>query len=630
MTDPYSDRPWQPKIVRDIKDLVKSGKKRILLNAPTGSGKTKIALDLINSIREEYGLDSYVAVRTINEMTPYDQAVSKFQPGLTYRYMIGKRRGCAYYTEGDDANASLCDACLGRMVVLENYVDSSGEERQRKVKKIVEENARRVIRSEQVFRDASKGLAFLEQKYVTDKNAEVCLYHSLKQIQSDFVLMTYPYVLNKSIRNGTRLDFSNSLLIVDEAHNLESAVGFSHAISTEAIERAGKEFLSKCLPRMQNFDVQRLGVALSRISDLVSEFSAPNFELLAFEEDRQKARLQDKSKFVTQIENELGADYTTICDAWESVENVKRDLAREKKHESLRNPFFFIKNFIDTLIEEYEDYELFADGGGNLSIKLLDPAPSLEILKQPEILVMMSGTMPSADYIEKVWGIEGCTEISVLRDYSEDYYSVFSRNSLMFQVVDDPELKSSWGQRRRGGEELWQKYAQIIMTTFEDASKLSTLVCCPSYPVALKISDYIHAPKFVEERQTPIEEVKKLILAGGRRIIIAVAHGKLLEGVEFVEQGGSLIDSVVVAGIPYPVPDDLYKLRFAKVTERLGIPDGTEEIGVFEKEYFRHQPALMAVKQAIGRAARYPQDRAKIILADSRFKDAAWRRDLLT
>ena len=160
MTDPYSDRPWQPKIVRDIKDLVKSGKKRILLNSPTGSGKTKIALDLINSIREEYGLDSYVAVRTINEMTPYDQAVSKFQPGLTYRYMIGKRRGCAYYTEGDDANASLCGACLGRMVVLENYVDSSGEERQRKVKKIVEENARRVIRSEQVFRDASKGLPF--------------------------------------------------------------------------------------------------------------------------------------------------------------------------------------------------------------------------------------------------------------------------------------------------------------------------------------------------------------------------------------------------------------------------------------------------------------------------------------
>ena len=154
------------------------------------------------------------------------------------------------------------------------------------------------------------------------------------------------------------------------------------------------------------------------------------------------------------------------------------------------------------------------------------------------------------------------------------------------------------------------------------------LVCCPSYSVAQRISNYIQGPKFVEDRLTPIQEVKKLILAGGRRVILAVAHGKLLEGIELVEGGKSLIDSVVIAGIPYPVPDDLYKLRFAKVTQRLGIEDGTREIGQFEREYFRHQPALMTVKQAIGRAVRYPEDRARIILADSRFNGANWRRDL--
>ena len=112
-------------------------------------------------------------------------------------------------------------------------------------------------------------------------------------------------------------------------------------------------------------------------------------------------------------------------------------------------------------------------------------------------------------------------------------------------------------------------------------------------------------------------------------MIIAVAHGKLLEGVELVEEGRSMIDCVVIAGVPYPVPDDLYKLRLAKVTQRLGIEDGTREIGNFEREYFRHQPALITVKQAIGRAIRYPEDTAKVILADSRFNEDNWRRDLL-
>ncbi|MDH2901202.1 MAG: hypothetical protein PXY39_09545 [archaeon] len=60
--------------------------------------------------------------------------------------------------------------------------------------------------------------------------------------------------------------------------------------------------------------------------------------------------------------------------------------------------------------------------------------------------------------------------------------------------------------------------------------------------------------------------------------------------VEFVQDSRSLIDCVVIAGIPYAVPDDLYKLRLAKVTQRLRIEDGTPEIEQFEKEYFRHQP----------------------------------------
>jgi DNA excision repair protein ERCC-2 len=644
------ERPWQRKAVWDILDLIKSGTKRIILNAPTGSGKTKIALDLIRSVYRESGLSSYVAVRTINEMSPYDHAVAKFQMGLIYKYMIGKRRGCPYYTEGDDANVPLCDACLGREIVVENRNQWGEEGIKQKVKITNEENARRVIRPEAVFKDIRNGLSFLEEKYVRDKKAQICLYHSLKQIPSDFVLLTYPYLLNKAIRSGTRLNFSKSLLIVDEAHNLENAAGFTYNISTREIEGSGKEFLSKCLPRIRDtfHDVEDLGIALSRLSDLVRRFSAlpssmPHFEqeeeslimkgedddLSKEQERKHKGKLLDKHDFLSKFDSALKTDYEVICDAHEKIEEAKREFAREKRHEMLRNPFSSIISFFGTLAESYDDYELFSEGRGSLSIRLVDPAPPLQILKQPEILVMMSGTMPSTDYVEKVWGIEGCSEISVLKKYARDYYSVFSRENLEYRV--DAQVTTGWSHRKSGGEMLWRRYAEIVNRAFDEESSLSMLVCCPSYFVAERISNYILPRKFVEDRQTPIEEVKRLILASGTRIVVvAVAHGKLLEGVELVEDGRSLIDCVVVAGIPYPVPDDIYKLRFAKVTKRLGIEDGTREIGRFERECFRHQPALMTVRQAIGRAVRYPDDRAKIILADSRFDSTEWRRDLLS
>jgi DNA excision repair protein ERCC-2 len=630
------DRPWQPKVVKDILDLVKSGRSKVILNAPTGSGKTKIALDLIHEIYRNLGLESYVAVRTMNEMVPYDEAVAKFRMGLVYRYMIGKRRGCAYYTEGDDANSRLCDACLGRETVVENYFDDYGDEKKRRFKVINEENARRVIRQEEVFKDAKNGLSHLEEKYVK-KDSTICLYHSLKQIPSHFVLMSYPYLLNKGIRQATNLDFSNSLLIVDEAHNLEGAVGFTHNLSSSGIDRAGKEFLSSCLPHMKGeVDVKQLGTALTRFSKLVTKFSrsssAPRYENLIPDLEKedsgasQKSKLQNKEELIATIESENKHDYQVIREAYEKIEDVKQERAKAKEKETLRNPFFGLVNFVNTLTENFEEYELFSEGVGNLSIKLLDPAPSLQILKQPKILVMMSGTMPSSDYVKKVWGIDDCSEISVLKSYSEDYYSVFGRDSRRFEFLQDQHLTTAWGHRGREG--LWERYAEIIDNAFEKESNLSLLVCTPSYWVAERISSHLRAPKFLEDRQTPISEVKNLILAGGRRVIIAVAHGKLLEGIELVQDGRSLIDCVVIAGIPYPVPDDVYKLRFAKVTQRLGIQDGTQEIGHFEREYFRRQPALMTVKQAIGRAVRYPEDRARIIMADNRYADSSWKSDL--
>ena len=105
----------------------------------------------------------------------------------------------------------------------------------------------------------------------------------------------------------------------------------------------------------------------------------------------------------------------------------------------------------------------------------------------------------------------------------------------------------------------------------------------------------------------------------------------------FVDEGlgESLIDVVVVAGIPYPVPDEYHRRRAVTILKRLGIEewgydDATgDSAGVLMARYFLMQPALMAVRQVIGRAIRTPRDRATIFLADSRFNEPFWKQELM-
>ena len=53
-------------------------------------------------------------------------------------------------------------------------------------------------------------------------------------------MMTYPYLLSKHVREGLkRIDLPNSLLILDEAHNVENAATdlFEFKLSCERIEK---------------------------------------------------------------------------------------------------------------------------------------------------------------------------------------------------------------------------------------------------------------------------------------------------------------------------------------------------------------------------------------------------------
>ena len=56
-------RDYQNKAIEDLRFHFRRGKKKILLVAPTGSGKTVIACEMMSKSKEKFGFNLFVAHR---------------------------------------------------------------------------------------------------------------------------------------------------------------------------------------------------------------------------------------------------------------------------------------------------------------------------------------------------------------------------------------------------------------------------------------------------------------------------------------------------------------------------------------------------------------------------------------
>jgi DNA excision repair protein ERCC-2 len=637
------ERPWQDKIIARIVEGRRSGQRRWIVDAPAGSGKTRIATELSKRwSTSAQDLKTYVAVRTINEMTPYDETNRRFNLGLEMKYWIGKRRLCDVYEEGDDLNADRCDFDL-----QENLVNQNGA--------WVSQPARKKVDTSGLASQYSHGLQSIYDLKITP----ICPYVSNRHRIAPFNVITYNHILNAGIRRRAKIDLSRALLIVDEAHNLETAAGRTVAdLNVAYIEGLAEKYAKVfgpvqrlvtahggigSIPVPRTIQVAGATAALKEVVERCSQGVVDDDHSTINQEDargkdtgRTRAQKTDKASLTKEVKS-LYFETQTIRDASAAIETARNVLMLHPSSETVINPFRSLIKFVSELLDDEDQNALglFSNRSGSISLKPVDPTKTLEVLNDARWLVLMSGTMPTKDYVERVWGISGTTEISVLRDYNREYRKVFPEKNLVLRLTEHRSLKTNFEFRKKRGESLWRAYAQFIDRTHQKYARSCTLVCVPSYPIASEIFRFLRTePRFIEERHTSIETLKRKIIdeidEKRRAIVVAVARGKLLEGVELVNHGKSLIDVVIIAGIPYPVPDDIYRVRRDHLLQRLGILKDSKEAKAFERTYLMQQPALTAVKQAIGRAIRNPEDKAMVFLCDYRFRSSGgWRKSLV-
>jgi len=546
-------RPHQKYVLDKIAKEI-DNYKYFFINMSTGGGKTLTSLLILKMIREQVLTKCLIATRTKNEFTPYFRDNKKFNLQLRCSGLVGKEEACAedvlreILRSVEESNP--CKSCpmRDRTAPINQIFDT-------------------------IYENESL-IPILQRK-------DICPYYSLRESFpfSDCFCVTYPYifthrykVLLKSLDYLIEQDTPYKLmLIIDEAHNIDNV--------TELYER--------------RLNVKNVETVLEMAKR--NELFAHEDELLMLKKFLENVKSNDMK--LVRKQDIPRINISGLIAYLEETRDITTLYMERNKLKAVSQIVRFYE-FLDD-----PDFEVFTYEHGVI-LKLILPTRLIQYFtNEYNICVLMSGTLPPEDYIQRIWGIEGLY-IDVTKEFK------------LYREQKQAYLISNVTTKYQYREKNYPKYAEIVRNFCMKDPNVK-LIVYPSYEVMkriLSILDPLCLEKsIVEDVYTKIENVKKEV-EKGKVNIHCVAGGKLTEGIELVdEEGRSMIKSVVLIGVPYPDVNDYMNVKSRKVAELLG-----NEQDVFR--YCYHVPAVLLSKQAIGRAIRSEHDTCRVYLCDYRFR----------
>ena len=635
-------RPWQKEVIDKIPSRL-APSDNIAINAPTGSGKTIMALWLAKKLG--VGL-VFIAVRTRNEeIRPWEDVAKVGLPHYPFA-LIGKANLCRVVRNSSFKDFTSEDEnidCRGCRLRLDNN------------KSLIEKLVRDPVLLESVVSQYTR----INPNYPPDvfeqevgklsigdtPLGKYCTYSVMKTLASLaskklplLVIGTYPHIFTTpylflNILNNY-LEGENEqgrfLVVIDEAHNidklpedverrvtanrLERLINAGFNLCRRVEEQARKAGAKVTLPSACSLDSAKL----REYTRVVEEFDKELEELVkkygVSEGMHKRVKVEDVYKLLTIMSKllplikdfaELEAKYTRsrLFNGFIRTYALMRSVAMYLAGE--RNPF--TDEDLHALIDpSVWRFYITRNGKPALVLKPITPKPI--VLKARRLFndtwILISGTLQDKKYIENVWGLEISHYFNVNVKLGERVVKV------------DTEVTSRFEER---GEEMYSKYASKIRDIVLNNDGSVYLVVYPSYDfmkqVVKRLAD-LPVTQVSEDSEKSLARVREIAKTAKKLVIHAVANGRFTEGIEIVEDGVSKINHVIMAGMPFPNVRDDY------------IQDRIKASGLTPVKYLLTH-AMITTMQAIGRAIRGNKDRANIWLLDSRFPGYARRWGLI-
>ncbi|CAG9315195.1 unnamed protein product [Blepharisma stoltei] len=479
----------------------------------------------------------------------------------------------------------------------------------------------------------SENICDIEDLLLAGRRNFGCPYYATRQAieEAEVVIAPYSSILNKRIRKRSKIPLENSILIIDEAHNLTESIisAYSASMQLKQIKQCIKTLSAYYNEYQSRWNPYKSG----KINDVLQ--SVKQFENFI----KSALRTSNRKGFSTPVRNFVRDYDLHRYDYKEILEFINLDdLARKVMGYGVTKRlaygdttyFYALIEFFECFVNDPTDSCIIFDRGeevGDPRIKylLLNPIiPFRSILSSVRCVILAGGTIePRQEFLE------------LFEDIPKSKITFFScghvipSENLLLSIVSRGKSGNPFRfvfDRRDDLDMMDDLYRLLV-----DVSQVvpnGIVVFLPSFSFLGKLKNHIDSnylrklqrckQLFYDNRNENILDQYSRYAKNGGAMLFAVTRGKLSEGVNFSDELGRCI---IMVGLPYLNCFDI------EVKERMNFLDS--KLNGFTGREFYEMNCQKAINQSIGRAIRHINDYAIILLVDERhtiYQRPLWMR----
>ncbi len=598
---PYpSLREGQLDFLKSVYNAI-DNRENLIVNAPTGLGKTISALAPAIFLAKEYDLKVICLTsrqtqinQIINTIKDINATQIDFETKTDYMAFAGKRNMCIHENKDLYPATDFNDFCK----------KAKEEGKCPFYKNIKNEDYQEKINS--VLTTYSENFLNMENFVTLAKENKLCPYElaSIKASKAKVIICDYNYLFSAGIKEtflgkiGKPIE--ECILIIDEAHNLPDRIrnSYSYTLSTELLSYAKKELND--FIKSDEFDgyIDNLITSVNKIAS--KTLTKEKHEAMLLKTDLYKTYLPHTSDYKTNL--------FKIIDKFKELEMIIKDT---KIISFIGRTARFLEKFDELDEKSYiriiDISDSSKDGKKIISIKIrcLDPSiASSEIINNAYSSILMSATISPVTMYKDILDVK---DVKLL-----ELESPFLSKNQLTMVIEDVSTKYSLRN-----DDMYKKIAIHIENILKITPNKNTIIFFPSYVLLNKIAFFIDETlithkilketKFMDkkDKETFISAFKSKNKKHGK-LLLAVTSGSFAEGLDLPDEA---LEQVIIVGLPLSVPD-IYTnalINYFDIKFKQG------------NMYGYIQPAMNKIIQAGGRCIRTEKDRGIIILMDNRF-----------
>ncbi|HIE34250.1 MAG TPA: ATP-dependent DNA helicase, partial [Candidatus Altiarchaeales archaeon] len=576
-------RKGQKEFLKDSQKAIESGK-HLLAHAPTGIGKTAAVISPALEFAIKNGKTLFFLTPKHTQHVIVIDTLKKIRNRHGGNFVVvdivGKQWTCPYKVRDLDSREfnEFCRAM--KRDERCKYYNNAHRRKSKILKGVIEELKGNILHSEEVMELCSKNKLCPYEISVRVGRSAIVFVCDYFHIFSPKVRQAFLAKLNK--------DLENSILIIDEAHNLPDRVRklLSNNLSEISLMRAAKEASFLGHENLDD-DFREIIKILKKLGNGMKQG------------DERKVK---REKFIDAIVEKVGMEYKEFYD-------LVNDLGEEvlsipNRHRSYAKSVY---RFLESWGGENLGYARILNRKKifRLSYTCLDPSiSSKEIFDSCHSSILMSGTLVPLDMYCNI------LDMNPDRTILKEYKSPFPRENRLNLIISGVTTRY-----KHRSEFMYKKYADIIQNIVRRIPG-NIAIFFPSYEFIDSVSNFLRSIEkniLIERRdmkkEEKIELYRKLASRTGNNgaILLGVQAGSLSEGIDYAN---NLLDSVIVVGLPLETPNlevksliDYYDFKFERGWD-----------------YGYIYPAMNRALQAAGRCIRSETDKGIIVLMDERFK----------